>query len=200
MFRCPGDLGVQRGMLRWFISLHSPTYPVSVRRDKLVDQNTDTQLSGASSEATNQESSTSQSLVRAATPDESAPPPVPALPTPSAPKKKGKAKATDGSGPEVDTGMVLPPAFTPSINKTLNMLGSTDEMLFQPPPLPEGLTVAQMKTRLNGKNKIKYESLGQHARAPQSVSDTVVRMQGSAVDPQGNGDTRRELAAIPEPR
>ncbi|KAI1794193.1 DNA glycosylase [Ganoderma leucocontextum] len=150
-----GDLGVQRGMLRWFISLHSPSYPVSIRKDKLVDQNTDTQPAGNSSEGTSQHSSKSQSQVRAATPDESALPPVPVALAPPAPKQKGKAKAANGAGAEADTGMVLPPAFTPSINKTLNMLGKPDEVLFQPPPLPEGLTVAQMKTRMNGKNKIK---------------------------------------------
>ncbi|PIL36242.1 hypothetical protein GSI_01904 [Ganoderma sinense ZZ0214-1] len=150
-----GDLGVQRGMLRWFVSLHAPSYPVSIRKDKLLDQNTDTQLAGTSSEEATQESSASQSQVRAATPDVSAPPPDPALAAPPAPKKKGKGKGANGAGTDADTGMALPPAFTPSINKTLNMLGNTDEILFQPPPLPEGLTVAQMKTRLNGKNKIK---------------------------------------------
>ncbi|KAM5531268.1 hypothetical protein V8D89_015069 [Ganoderma adspersum] len=150
-----GDLGVQRGMLRWFVSLHAPSYPVSIRKDRLIDQNTDTQLAGTSSGETTQESSTSQSQLPAATPDGSAPPSAVALPAPPAPKKQGKGKAADGGGTEADTGMALPPAFTPSINKTLNMLGNTDEVLFQPPPLPEGLTVAQMKTRLNGKNKIK---------------------------------------------
>ena len=55
----------------------------------------------------------------------------------------------------VDT--LLPDAFTPSINKTLNMLGDPEaaSTLVNVRPLPDGLTVAQMKTRLNGKAKIK---------------------------------------------
>ena len=142
-------------MLRWFVSLHAPSHPVSIRKDKLIDQNADPQLAGTSSGEVARESSTNQSQLRAMTPDGLAQPSAAALPAPPAPKKKGKSNAADGGGTEADTGMALPPAFTPSINKTLNMLGNTDEVLFQLPPLPEGLTVAQMKTRLNGKNKIK---------------------------------------------
>lgn len=144
-------------MLRWFISLHSPSHLLSIRKDKLIVQNTNTQSTENNSrlEGTSQESNNTQSQVRAAIPDESALLPVPAALVPPVPKKKGKGKAENGRGKEADTGMVLPPAFTPSINKTLNMLGNTDEVLFQPPSLPEGLTVAQMKTRLNGKSKIK---------------------------------------------
>ena len=100
-------------------------------------------------------------------PDGSSVPPAPAPGAATVPKAaakgRGKAKAKangkekETEKEEADAG-VLPPPFTPSINKTLNMLGNPDEVGigFQAPPLPEGLTVAQMKTRLTGKNKIKW--------------------------------------------
>ena len=65
----------------------------------------------------------------------------------SSARSKGKGKTKKAiDEPE----SVLPPAFTPSINKTLNMVPKTAV-----PPLPQGLTVAQLKTRLEKKTKIK---------------------------------------------
>ena len=91
---------------------------------------------------------------RASTPDASS---IPPAPTPSTPNKKGKGKEKAAPALAADAGLALPDAFTPSINKTLNMLGGPDaaESTINVPPLPAGLTVAQMKTRLGGKAKIK---------------------------------------------
>ncbi|KAI8972201.1 DNA glycosylase [Trametes punicea] len=137
-----GDLGVQRGLLRWFISLHSPSHTVSLRKDKLVDQGKDEPLSGNMSPSAGAEAdSEAISMPRATTPDASSVPPAPdsLLVAPSTMKGKGTA--------------ALPEPFTPSINKTLNMTAtlSEDGGGYLPPPLPEGLTVAQMKSRLSGK-------------------------------------------------
>ncbi len=83
-------------------------------------------------------------------------PPVPALPSTPAPKgKKGKGKAAaknknDDTDTEEDTG-VLPTPFTPSILKTLNKASSSSDI----PPLPVGLSVAELKRRLDTKKKIK---------------------------------------------
>lgn len=149
-----GDLGVQRGLLRWFIALHAPAYPVSLRKDKLIDQGADDSPASGSQKVLDK--------ARATTPDASSVPPAPDTLLPSTPKKKGKGQAVDGTaGAQPDTSMGLPEPFTPSINRTLNMLGKPDEVggaEVKVPPLPEGLTVAQMKTRLSGKNKIKYVS------------------------------------------
>ena len=71
------------------------------------------------------------------------------LPAPTATKVKGKDKGKTAAE-EAEEASLLPPAFTPSINKTLNMLPKTAV-----PPLPQGLTVAQLKTRLEKKTKIK---------------------------------------------
>ena len=62
---------------------------------------------------------------------------------------KGKGKKGQSNGGEEDAA-VFPPAFTPSINKTLNMVPKTAI-----PPLPKGLTIAQLKTRLEKKTKVK---------------------------------------------
>ncbi|KAI0743612.1 DNA glycosylase [Daedaleopsis nitida] len=144
-----GDLGVQKGMLRWFISLHSPSMPVSLRKDKLVEQEVEDAIEGGSAGEPN--------VARAATPDVSSLPPALDALLPSTPKKRGKGKATAGDSAAekepVESGMALPQPFTPSINRTLNMLGKAEEgeTTAKVPPLPEGLTVAQMKTRLSGK-------------------------------------------------
>ena len=82
-------------------------------------------------------------------------PPVPSLPSTPAPKgKKGKGRAAaankNDSDTEEDTG-VLPTPFTPSIMKTLAKASASSDI----PPLPAGLTVAELKKRLDTKKKIK---------------------------------------------
>ncbi|EPQ57693.1 hypothetical protein GLOTRDRAFT_38343 [Gloeophyllum trabeum ATCC 11539] len=139
--RIPGDLGVQRGLIRWFLSLHNPSYTIDISPQKLPkapDEKEEEETGGPSD---------------ALTP--SAPtafPPVPALPeTPKKNRGRGKAKATE-SDDDDDLGP-LPPPFTPSINRTLN--ARVPEEVRRVEPLPEGLTVAVLKSRLDGKKKIK---------------------------------------------
>lgn len=47
----------------------------------------------------------------------------------------------------------LPPTFTPSIKNTLKKPGVDEGST--PDPLPEGITVELLKSRLSGKNKVK---------------------------------------------
>ncbi|KAI0630166.1 DNA glycosylase [Trametes polyzona] len=149
-----GDLGVQRGLLRWFISLHSPSHPVSLRRDKLSDQDQIQPVAGNPPAAGIEGEDGTMALPRAATPDTSSVPPAPdtfIVPT-STQKGKGKA-AANSAPPKVVPAMPLPEPFTPSIDKVLNMhtTSTEDGGEYKPPPLPEGLTVALMKSRLSGK-------------------------------------------------
>lgn len=145
-----GDLGVQKGMLRWFVSLHSPsTHPVSLRKDKLSKEDETSAVAGTSLGAEGEGGSVT--MPRAATPDASSILPAPDVsvePVP-APKGKGKKKAADDGGSENP----LPAPFTPSIAQTLNMKTMTTEdgEKYTPPPLPQGLTVVVMKNRLSGK-------------------------------------------------
>ncbi|KAJ8468590.1 hypothetical protein ONZ51_g9542 [Trametes cubensis] len=147
--RWTGDLGVQRGLLRWFISLHAPSHPVSLRKDKLECPSEDKPIAATPSKSNGDEAT----MLRAATPDASSIPPAPdSLLEIDESAGKGKTKAAGTVVPE-GPAMALPEPFTPSINKTLNMTAAptVDGADYQPPPLPEGLTVAQMKSRLSGK-------------------------------------------------
>ncbi|KAK0212694.1 DNA glycosylase [Desarmillaria ectypa] len=133
-----GDLGVQRGVIRWFLSLHSPTYNYAISDKKdggspsKPKKKKNSQL-----EDENDKTTSVADIERPLTPDVSSAPPGG---LPSTPKKN------DMGAP------ALPPAFTPSINRTLHKVQDTS---FVPEPLPEGLTVATLKARLDGKKKIK---------------------------------------------
>lgn len=153
-----GDLGVQKGMLRWFVSLHSPsTHPVSLRKDKLSKED-ETQAAVAGNMMApppmGAEGEGAATMPRAATPDASSilPAPDASVEPATAPKGKGKKKADDVA-PAGGSENPLPAPFTPSIAQTLNMKTTTTEDggKYTPPPLPEGLTVAVMKNRLSGK-------------------------------------------------
>ncbi len=94
---------------------------------------------------------------RATTPDLSSLPPVDLPSTPVTPvhgqtRNEGDAEMEVGEGLEI---AAPPPAFTPSINRTLN---KTLPSQYTAAPLPAGLTIQELKTRLTGKKKIKYVS------------------------------------------
>lgn len=127
-----GDLGVQRGVLRWFLALHSDDYNYAVESDKQPDDAEENEITPPEPEA-----SQSQPLERANTPDASSIAPA----VPSTPKRI------------TDELPAMPPIFTPSINKTLRKARENAD--FVPPPLPPGLAASTMKSRLDTKKKIK---------------------------------------------
>ncbi|KZT26847.1 DNA glycosylase [Neolentinus lepideus HHB14362 ss-1] len=135
-----GDLGVQRGVARWFLSLHSPSHKIDISPQKLPkapNEDDEEGLSGA--------------LAPTKPPfDASSLPPAPALP--ETPKKSKQTKKVDNEEDDEDLGP-LPPPFTPSINRTLNAPVSDDVRELE--PFPESLSVAILKSRLDGKKKIK---------------------------------------------
>ncbi|KAL0581884.1 hypothetical protein V5O48_000113 [Marasmius crinis-equi] len=131
-----GDLGVQRGMVRWFLAQHSPSYNVAISPQKELRKPKSTAENGGETQPPA---------------DLSSLPPAP----PETPKRKNKkAKISDDA--EVGDG-TIPPPFTPSIKRTLGKpaVRVGDSSPFFPPALPEGLSVADLKTRLDGKKKIK---------------------------------------------
>ena len=130
-----GDLGVQRGVIRWFLSLHSPKHPFMLEPKKLPK-----------APSAEPEPEAADVPPRATTPDVSSVPPVPMTPK----QGNGDDGMDDEGSPSVPAGP--PPAFTPSINRTLN---KTLPPAYKPPPLPAGLTVQTLQTRLSGKNKVK---------------------------------------------
>jgi DNA-3-methyladenine glycosylase II len=148
-----GDLGVQRGLVRWFLSLHSSSHRYSISPDKLTGQ------PGSSSQAINTTTEKNQDVLpvlgkpkrrkshNAETRDDE----LDELPVadvssvlPAAtPHRKGKSK-----GSQLPS---MPTPFTPSINKILHTNANGNSS----PPLPEGLSVEVLKSRLEGKKKIK---------------------------------------------
>jgi DNA-3-methyladenine glycosylase II len=160
-----GDLGVQRGMLRWFLSRHSSKHPFILSPHK---------VGGAEPDTNTTERASTNAM---------GPPPTPApkittdsqladaeidndvLPTfgsssqsqSQTPPQPGPAdQSSVPPAPLLGTPSVaslklipaLPEPFTPSIDKTL----STDPMNTE--PLPDALSVPILKSRLEGK-KIK---------------------------------------------
>ena len=157
-----GDLGVQRGVLRWFLSLHSPKYDYSISPRKLPKEPTDSEqetleIIDETSGNPSLGGDISDNLLvppRASTPDVAPIPPTQLLATPKTPTKNRKRKNDDweDSADKLETDAPLPPpAFTPSIKRTL---GRTLPPKYAPPPLPEGLTVSELKNRVDGKKKV----------------------------------------------
>lgn len=129
-----GDLGVQRGVIRWFLSLHSPKHSFTLEPKKLPK--------APSAEPESDVPVAADETPRATTPDVSSVPPAPVTP------KRTKDDAEEMDSPSAGP----PPAFTPSINRTLNKALPEEYKL---PALPAGLTVQTLQARLNGKNKVK---------------------------------------------
>ncbi|KAG1807692.1 DNA glycosylase, partial [Suillus subaureus] len=134
-----GDLGIQRGMLRWFLSRHSSKHPFTLSPHKLSgDESNDDKTKGASASAMGPPSTTpapkttpSSQLTGDVEPNNEV------LPTLSESQSQTPALIKS-----------LPEPFTPSIDKTLEADAMNTE------PLPEGLSVADLKSRLERK-KIK---------------------------------------------
>ena len=145
-----GDLGVQRGILRWFISQHTnPQGEVKLNKDKQVE----TKEEKLEEEA---------QLPPLGTVEGNSP-----QGAPQTPKRRG-ARATIETprkvqlepsvvDPRAEGGASdrLPIPFTPSISRVLQPSRSE----WTPPPLPSGLSLGVMKSRLEGKKKIKLRNI-----------------------------------------
>ena len=145
-----GDLGVQRGLLRWFISQHTnPQGEVKLTKAKQVE--------------TKEEKLEEESQL----------PPLdtvkdnPSQGVPQTPKKRGGGVTFETPQKvQIESNVVepraeggasdrLPVPFTPSISRVLQPTPSE----WKPPPLPSGLSVSMMKSRLDGKKKIKLRNM-----------------------------------------
>ncbi|CAA7263166.1 unnamed protein product [Cyclocybe aegerita] len=128
-----GDLGVQRGMVRWFLSLHSAAHPFSISPEK-VGNSANTKTKKSQGEANEHPS---ESLVDGEKDDD--------MPVDSSSAPPGTSEGEESSS--------IPPPFTPSIKKTLSKPAATPGKPV--PPLPSGIDVKLLKSRLDGKNKVK---------------------------------------------
>jgi DNA-3-methyladenine glycosylase II len=176
-FAASGDLGIQRGLVRWFLSLHSSSYLFCISPDKIdagtrgEDQDEDDVLPSLNKGSTSKSTKSASGMDRGVSADISSVPPV------------GDAS--------VDV-PAMPEPFTPSINRTLKGpgLGSV-----KPPPLPEGLSAAALKARLEGKKRIKYVL---PKRQTPAYSEFV--SQRGVFDTTRDGRPHRELETLSECR
>ncbi|KAJ3735681.1 DNA glycosylase [Lentinula guzmanii] len=144
-----GDLGVQRGMLRWFLGSHSPTHTFSFSPDKAGRNVQDEdELSDEEVGSLPMLNDTPASPKMTSAPqtssvfDLSSIPPAP----PATPRKE------DGTETQASVAS-LPPPVTPSVEQTLMQVENSAG--YVPPPLPAGLTASTLHSRLDGKKKIK---------------------------------------------
>ncbi|KAF7361910.1 DNA-3-methyladenine glycosidase [Mycena venus] len=125
-----GDLGVQRGVVRWFLSQHSPSHSfaaISPEKELIA-------------------SPSKKKAKKSKAEDDDA---LPVFGSSSAATEE--APSTPPPAEDASAMVPLPPTFTPSIKRTLAKAAQDDGV----PSLPEGLTVAELKSRLDGKKKIK---------------------------------------------
>ena len=118
-----GDLGIQRGLCRWYLSLHSDEHPIIVSPEK--------KKTPAKSKSTRKgKRPVADQIDNEAEDDDD-----------------DRNTGARGSGDPTGTVTNIPPPFTPSVTKILK----TKPLLQQPQALPDGLSVATLKSRLSGK-------------------------------------------------
>jgi len=131
-----GDLGVQRGLARWFLALHSASDPFSLSPEKVG------QLSRKKVETS----------ARRISGDDSDDDLEEGL-LPVIGESDHGNSGPSGFGKDQEVGALangLPPPFTPSISKTLRK--PSGKVIL---PLPKTLTIAELKSRISGKKKVK---------------------------------------------
>ncbi|KAH9961225.1 hypothetical protein BC827DRAFT_1132040 [Russula dissimulans] len=200
-----GDLGVQRGLLRWMLSLHQPAYRIEISPKKLpdptqdpreaenqskqkpkptpaqsgketkgvrapasteVDSDQEAEQEGDELPSLNGYTSAKERLERGPTPpshqESSTRLPAAAvsstiksdevsLGTPLRRRDNKTAVAAQSLTPGALGLPSMPPPLTPSVTQVLSRAPDAPA----PPPLPMGLTVASLRSRLDGKKKIK---------------------------------------------
>lgn len=149
-------MGVQRGVLRWFLSLHSPSYKITIDPEKVdspAEKNGDTEATPktkrrekgkkakAGEDALPVFDPASISQPEAGAEDLSSVPPGPSS---GSMVENGQDDGGDSAPAEIAS---MPVPFTPSINKTLQKESK------RPPPLPDGITITTLKSRLDPKKR-----------------------------------------------
>jgi DNA-3-methyladenine glycosylase II len=161
---------VQRGLLRWVLSLHEPEFRIEVSPKK-PPASTAGKRKAEGSKST---PAKSKKLAKGASTsadidsDQEGEPAADELPTlngrlrrvPKPPPEDASSSlpaAAAGTATPGPLGLPSrpPPPLTPSVTQVLSRAPDAPP----PPPLPAGLTIDSLRKRLNGKNKIKYVTL-----------------------------------------
>jgi DNA-3-methyladenine glycosylase II len=125
------DMGVQRGVVRWFLSLHSPSYKIRISSkecESQEDKKADTEIT-PKTKAKGRGKKPNAKAEEDALPVLSSVPPGPA-----------SGSMADGALAEIAS---MPTSSAPSTNKIFQK-GSK-----LPTPLPDGMTVATLRSRLD---------------------------------------------------
>jgi len=165
---------VQRGLLRWVLSLHQPEYRIEVSPKKLPDPKGDPRKAKGSAKLKStpakskklaENTPTSSAEIDSDQEGEPAADELPTLngrlrrvpiPPPEDASSSLPAVAASTTATPGALGLPsMPPPLTPSVTQALSRAPDAPP----PPPLPAGLTIASLKSRLNGKNKVKYVML-----------------------------------------
>jgi len=144
-----GDLGVQRGLVRWFLSLHSPSHTFAISPEKIGGQSDGKKLKNNAKVSTIEDNDELPTFGPRATSSSNVPASGPT--NPPASSVQPTDCVNDGEAAESEIAP-MPPPFTPSIKHTLNRPAA--EPGSSTIPLPDGLSVSVLKSRLDGK-KIK---------------------------------------------
>jgi DNA-3-methyladenine glycosylase II len=124
-------------MVLWFLSLHSPLHSYSISPEKVGGLSTPKKVNKVKSN-----------------PKDADDPPSKDKDDDANLNDAGTSSVLPGtSGSSKEDIPAIPPAFTPSIKKTLEK--STLNPGQKPARLPSGIDVALLKGRLGGKNKVK---------------------------------------------
>ena len=161
---------MQRGLLRWVLSLHLPEYRIEVSPKKLPGQTEDPPKAEGSAKLKSTPAKSKKQAKNAPTSteidsDQEGEPAADELPTlngrrprrvPLPPPEDVSASLPASTATPGALGLPsMPPPLTPSVTKMLSRAPDAPP----PPPLPEGLTIDTLRNRLNGKNKVKYVTL-----------------------------------------
>ena len=139
---------MQRGVVRWFLALHSPDFNIIISPDKLP-RDPEAEDSSSQTSTQSQENMASQSADPESLPSLGGYTDL-SVPSAAIPSDEDIAAAADT---EIDG---LPVPFTPSINKTLNMkVTKSGQPVLPLMPLPVGMTIPMLRGRLDPKKKIK---------------------------------------------
>jgi DNA-3-methyladenine glycosylase II len=163
---------VQRGLLRWVLSLHEPEYRIEVSPKKLPDPTDDPRKAEGSAKLKSTPTKSKKLAKNAPTSaeidsDQEGKPAADELPTlngrlrrvPIPPPEDVSSSLPVVAASIATPGALglpsMPPPLTPSVTKVLSRAPDAPP----PPPLPAGLSIDTLRDRLNGKNKVKYVTL-----------------------------------------
>ena len=180
---------MQRGLLRWVLSLHEPGFRLNVSPKKLPDPTADPQKAKGSKSTPAKSKKLAKTTLTSADvdSDQEGEPAADELPTlngrlrrvpPPVPEDVSSSLPTSTATPGPLGLPSRPPPLTPSVTGVLSRASDAPP----PPPLPAGLTINSLRSRLNGKNKVKY--------VPQAFdyslidADAEVRRRGAIMTPR----------------